>query len=86
MQSMRVLENIIFCSLFTNRLFTLVHASIWSCHLVVRYNLFGLLGYSAEHRKSFFFKAAAETEKQREIISIAVVPSKQKNFLTQAKA
>ncbi len=35
----------------------LVHASIWSCHLIVRYNLFGLLAYSAEHWKSFFIVA-----------------------------
>ncbi len=25
----------------------LVHATIWSCHVIVQYNLFGLLGYSA---------------------------------------
>ncbi len=32
----------------------LVHASIWSCHIIVRYNLFGLFAYSAKHWKSFF--------------------------------
>ncbi len=32
----------------------LVRASIWSRHIIVRYNLFGLFAYSAEHRKSFF--------------------------------
>ncbi len=31
-----------------------VRASIWSRHVIVRYNLFGLFAYSAEHRKSFF--------------------------------
>ncbi len=35
-----------------------MHAFIWSCHVVVRYNLFGLLAYSAKHRKSFFFFVA----------------------------
>ncbi len=35
----------------------LVRASIWSCHVIVRYSLFGLFAYSAEHRKSFFFVA-----------------------------
>ncbi len=32
----------------------LVRASIWSRHVIVRYNLFGLFTYSAEHRNSFF--------------------------------
>ncbi len=32
----------------------LVRASIWLRHVIVRYNLFGLFAYSAEHRKSFF--------------------------------
>ncbi len=113
MQFVRVIENITFCSLFTNRLrpfcyfnhhtvtsnshpflfssetwgvvlkvsqsvlracnefcssfsysfkyfhaadtsAALVHTSIWSCHVIVRYNLFGLLTYSAEHWNSFF--------------------------------
>ncbi len=25
----------------------IINASIWSCHIIVRYNLFGLLAYSA---------------------------------------
>ncbi len=107
MQSVRVLENITFCSLFTNRLrpfhdfnhhtvtsinhlflfssemvsrsrcfmlvmifasfsdsfkyfhtadtfAALVRESIWLRHVIVRYNLFGLFAYSAEHRKSIF--------------------------------
>ncbi len=110
MQSMPVLENITFCSLFTNRLrpfcnfnhhsnqhqpplplligdmrcsakhclcfllvmffasfsdsfkyfhtadvfAALVRASIWLRHVIVRYNLFCLFAYSAEHRNSFF--------------------------------
>ncbi len=33
----------------------LVCASIWSCHVIFRYNLFCLFAYSAEHRKSLFF-------------------------------
>ncbi len=32
----------------------LVRASIWLRHVIVRYNLFGLFAYSAEHRKRFF--------------------------------
>ncbi len=39
----------------TNTFAVLVHISIWSCHLIVRYNLFGFLTYSAEQRKSIFF-------------------------------
>ncbi len=111
MQSVRVLENITFCSLFINRLrpfhdfnhhtvtsnnhlflfssetwdaalnslslsvlvmffasfsdsfkyfhtadtfAALVHKSIWSHHVIVRYKLLGLFTYSAEHRNSFF--------------------------------
>ncbi len=38
----------------------LVRASIWSRHVIVRYNLFGLFAYSAEHRKSFFLLFSAE--------------------------
>ncbi len=33
----------------------LVRASIWSRNVIVRYKLFGLFTYSAEHRNSFFF-------------------------------
>ncbi len=32
-----------------------VHVSIWSRHVIVRYSLFSLSAYSAEHRKSFYF-------------------------------
>ncbi len=39
----------------------LVHASIWSRHVIVRYNLFGLFAYSAEHRKMFFFAIFGRT-------------------------
>ncbi len=31
-----------------------ISTCIWSCHVIVRYNLFCLFAYSAEHRKSFF--------------------------------
>ncbi len=32
----------------------LVLASIWSSNVIVRYKLFGIFAYSAEHRKRFF--------------------------------
>ncbi len=60
-QFFRVQFLILSCS---RRVSALVHTSIWSCHVIVRYNLFGLLAYSAEHRKSgflfffFFFRLA----------------------------
>ncbi len=37
----------------------LVRAYIWSCHVIVRYILFGLFAYLAKHRKSFFVVVAS---------------------------
>ncbi len=38
----------------------LVHESIWLRHVIVRYNLFGLFAYLAEHQNSFFWLFLAE--------------------------